>query len=301
LYDNKTWKSIPYPTSGLAGGGVKSIVMASDGTLWGNSTIYVYNSGYHVRLAHLVNNTWTLYEMKTSSNPPSITPITSMYSDKVWALQNGNVGTDMHPSFLIYILRFDGVAWSQIATIAGVNTCWAIGPDDSIWIGTVPAPAGGIYSEGGLYQFKDGNLTSYSKANGLLDNSVSSVAVSPDGTVWVQTKTGISRYGNSIPTGVKSSQDVPREFAIKGNFPNPFNPSTTIEFTLASPGKTTLVVYDIMGRMIRELVSGQILSGKHTVLWDGKDDSGRSVSSGVYIARLTAGNHTAVQKMLMMK
>jgi hypothetical protein len=83
--------------------------------------------------------------------------------------------------------------------------------------------------------------------------------------------------------------------------PNPFNPSTTISFTLPSLGMAILIIYDISGRKVRELASGTLQIGRHSILWDGRDDSGRAVSSGVYFARLTMGKSVAVRKMLLMK
>jgi hypothetical protein len=104
-----------------------------------------------------------------------------------------------------------------------------------------------------------------------------------------------------IITSVESpSVSKMQQFRIN-SYPNPFNPSTTIEFTLPAPGKANLVIYDIMGRKVRELVSGQLPAGSRSVLWDGHDDSGKLISSGVYFARLSMGKNTAVRKMLMMK
>jgi hypothetical protein len=102
-----------------------------------------------------------------------------------------------------------------------------------------------------------------------------------------------------LVTGIEES--TPISFSLFPNYPNPFNPSTTIEFKLPSSGNASLIVYDIMGRKVRELVSGQVTAGLRSVLWDGRDDSGRSVSSGVYFARLTMGKSMAVKKMLLMK
>jgi len=98
-----------------------------------------------------------------------------------------------------------------------------------------------------------------------------------------------------------NSKELPLLIKLLPNHPNPFNPSTTIEFTNAKAGKVDLVVYDIMGRKIRELVSEQLQAGSSSVLWDGKDDSGNAVSSGVYFARLTLGKGVVVRKMLLMK
>jgi outer membrane protein assembly factor BamB len=91
------------------------------------------------------------------------------------------------------------------------------------------------------------------------------------------------------------------DFALLMNTPNPFNPSTAISFNLPASGKATLIVYDITGRKVRELVSGMLSAGKNTAVWDGRDDSGRPVSSGVYFSRLTMGKKAVVGKMLLMK
>jgi flagellar hook assembly protein FlgD len=101
-------------------------------------------------------------------------------------------------------------------------------------------------------------------------------------------------------TLVKDTDDIPRELNLL-NTPNPFNPSTTLSFTFPASGKASLVIYDITGRKVRELVSGQVSAGVRTVRWDGRDDSGIPVSSGVYFARLTMGKNAAVGKMLLVK
>jgi flagellar hook assembly protein FlgD len=84
-------------------------------------------------------------------------------------------------------------------------------------------------------------------------------------------------------------------------FPNPFNPFTTLEFALPESGEASLAVYSLSGQRIRTLVSGKMDAGRHAVVWDGRDDRLRSVSSGVYFARITAGEMTAVRKMLLMR
>jgi hypothetical protein len=120
---------------------------------------------------------------------------------------------------------------------------------------------------------------------------------------WVQA-TGNAGMSKRVSSYVKTkvvAVKISHEFKLGDAYPNPFNPSTTIEFTLQTPGKTTIVIYDIMGRKIRQLVTGQLSPGLHSILWDGRDDSGRAVSSGVYFALLTMGKSVAVRKMLLMK
>jgi hypothetical protein len=94
---------------------------------------------------------------------------------------------------------------------------------------------------------------------------------------------------------------APAAFALTVNHPNPFNPSTTISFTLPASGAASLSVYNVAGQKIRELVNGPLGAGMHFVVWDGRDDSGKPVSSGVYLTRLTSGKHSATGRMLLAK
>jgi hypothetical protein len=95
---------------------------------------------------------------------------------------------------------------------------------------------------------------------------------------------------------------VPTEFALEQNFPNPFNPSTTIRFALPKEAPVTLVIYNMLGVPVRTLVNGENLSAaNHQVTWDGKDDAGLTVPSGVYLYRISAGTFQAAKKMTLLK
>jgi flagellar hook assembly protein FlgD len=100
---------------------------------------------------------------------------------------------------------------------------------------------------------------------------------------------------------VNETAAFPNALSIRGVFPNPFNPSTTIVFSLPRTGQATLAIYNPSGQKIRELVSGAITAGNHSMQWDGRDDKGKIVSSGVYITRLRMGAMTASQSMLLLK
>ena len=99
----------------------------------------------------------------------------------------------------------------------------------------------------------------------------------------------------------KNMQPIPGFIAITGNYPNPFNPSTTIEYSLSEKGFVEMVIYNTVNQKVRELVSAFKPAGIHTVLWDGKDDSGMTVSSGIYISRLKMGDRTAAGRMTLIK
>jgi subtilisin family serine protease len=94
---------------------------------------------------------------------------------------------------------------------------------------------------------------------------------------------------------------APSQYALFENRPNPFNPATTITFELPRASAVHLVVYDVAGRQIRELVRANRRAGRHDTIWDGRNDANAPVASGVYFYRLHAGEFTATKKMILLK
>lgn len=94
---------------------------------------------------------------------------------------------------------------------------------------------------------------------------------------------------------------APRMFAARQNFPNPFNPSTTISFDLPESREVRLAVYALDGSLVRTLVGGELPAGTHDIVWDGRDDRRQGVATGTYFYRLVAGPNVEVRKMLLMK
>lgn len=94
--------------------------------------------------------------------------------------------------------------------------------------------------------------------------------------------------------------DLPKVVTV-GNYPNPFNPLTKINFSLTTKGVVSLRIYDVSGRLVKDLVQGVHEAGYHSVNWSGRDDAGRRVASGVYMYRLVAENQQFTKKVLMTK
>lgn len=88
---------------------------------------------------------------------------------------------------------------------------------------------------------------------------------------------------------------------LDGNYPNPFNPSTTLSFSLAKAGRASLAIYNLKGQLVKRLVDGELNSGEHKIVWNGMDENNRSVASGMYFYRMESGSYKAVKKMLLMK
>ena len=104
-----------------------------------------------------------------------------------------------------------------------------------------------------------------------------------------------------FPSNITGVSEEPATFRVGLPYPNPFNPSTSIVYTLPAKERAMLAVYDITGRKVRELLSGILPAGAHTAVWDGRDADGRAVSSGVYTARITTGRGEVNRKMTLVR
>lgn len=121
--------------------------------------------------------------------------------------------------------------------------------------------------------------------------------------------------GNSVNTGeirikveaaggvLSADEDLmfPLVTELKHNYPNPFNPATTIAFSLETASDVTVEIYNIRGQKVNILLNEKLPAGNHSVIWDGRDSSGRSVSSGVYLYRMVTPEYNSIRRMLFLK
>lgn len=91
------------------------------------------------------------------------------------------------------------------------------------------------------------------------------------------------------------------QLALRPNYPNPFNPTTSIAYSVPARGPVVIQVFDVSGTMVRTLLNGEQAPGRHTIHWNGLNDQGHPVSSGTYFCRLTAGKQTLSRKMLLLR
>jgi uncharacterized delta-60 repeat protein len=159
----------------------------------------------------------------------------------------------------------------------------------------------------------DGNQLWEKKYNGPGDSSDYAYAITVDGSgnAYVTGESWGSGTGYDYAT-IKYSKknevkdetgnrEKPSEFALSQNYPNPFNQSTKIEFTLSHSGFVSLNIYDLLGRKIRALVSENLSSGYKSVFWDGKDDSGKVIASGIYFYQLKIGDFSEGKRLVLLK
>jgi hypothetical protein len=117
---------------------------------------------------------------------------------------------------------------------------------------------------------------------------------------------GVFRLEDYTEVKEEEGIPVPASFSLCQNYPNPFNPITKIQFKVGSlefgePIRTTLVIYNILGQKVRTLVDEEISLGNHQVIWDGRNERGKVVSSGIYFYRLKAGEFTETKRMVFLK
>ena len=104
-----------------------------------------------------------------------------------------------------------------------------------------------------------------------------------------------------VALGSLSVESTPTEFALLQNFPNPFNPETTIKYNLAEGTNVSLRIYNVVGQVVRTLVAEPQSAGRYTVRWNGTDDRGVSVSSGIYFYELRSRGFQDVKKLMLLK
>jgi hypothetical protein len=115
--------------------------------------------------------------------------------------------------------------------------------------------------------------------------------------------TGTSEYSDVDVEIVIEGADniIPLVTELRGNYPNPFNPTTTISYDLAKSGDVNIEVYNVKGQLVKTLVNGYQEAAAHSVVWNGKDNSERSVASGVYFYKMQTSDYKSINKMILMK
>ncbi|MCB5231360.1 MAG: FG-GAP-like repeat-containing protein, partial [Candidatus Cloacimonas sp.] len=133
----------------------------------------------------------------------------------------------------------------------------------------------------------------------------------PPGTYYWRVQAIDSAFSGS-PFSVEQEFSIEEDSAVEipgspfiteliGNYPNPFNPSTTVQFSLKNEEKVEVAVYNIAGQKIRTILNDTLESGKHTISWNGKTDNNKEVGSGIYFYKLTTQEKTQTKKMLLLK
>lgn len=255
--------------------------------IWGTSNSDIYavgrfreyrwvGSGYELYqcplIVHFDGTDWTYQE--TGVDCPNWIPwgydqelrrVWGSSADDIWAAGRMRSMVDG-----CKVLHFDGSSWSEIEAPAyNYSAIWgtAAGSDVYFLLGAI-----------GTVQHYDGDLWD--------EVDLTDVEI---GDIWGMDDTGTP------------AEMPPQRFALSQNHPNPFNPATTVSFSLSERGHASLVIYDVAGRLVRVLADNVMEAGPHEVTWDGRDHEGRAIASGVYFYRLETGVYTETRKMVLLR
>ncbi|MFC1485944.1 two-component regulator propeller domain-containing protein [Candidatus Latescibacterota bacterium] len=277
-YDRTNWILIPID-DGLLGEQVTTIAIESNDDIWCGTRTHKDNHTYDTGLGHFNGESWEVFNLYTNW---------LLYTDCIMCIEissKGEVwcGTDNG------LAVFDGEKWDRVELDSENNvhvsaiTC---SEDGTIWIGT----------NHGLYQKSNDRIVQYTSEDGLIDNEINTIAIAEDKSVWIGTNSGISRFIPDEIVSVNEHKKTISEFNLICNYPNPFNPTTTITFTLPEPLPINLDIYSVTCQKVATLVDGIQETGTHSVVFDGT-----GMPSGVYLYRLESSGYTATGKMLLMK
>lgn len=194
-------------------------------------------------------------------------------------------------------------------TVGWVKHCGTGPANMGVWIADLPGGAKTAFA-GPVMSYYEHTTTNFLR---LTDdewlNTYQTASARPDFVnLYLAGNTGVTRGDGPTLTSVKNADDgtktLPVNYLVVRNYPNPFNPSTIISFTIPynlSGQKTELAVYNIQGELVKQLVNEVLPSGTYYTEWNGKNSSGNSVASGIYLYRLTSGGGSVSGKMNLIK
>jgi hypothetical protein len=139
--------------------------------------------------------------------------------------------------------------------------------------------------------------------NSLIDGNLAVIELSLKDKESVVSIQGSVKMNDELNATMKpvDLREIPTNFSLSQNYPNPFNPTTNIKYGIPQDATVKLMVYNSLGQVVKTIVNLQQKAGYYTARWDGTNESGSKVSSGMYIYRITAGNYTHSIKMNLIK
>jgi ligand-binding sensor domain-containing protein len=318
-FDGTNWTRYHLIFQNLPEGTLNLLRLDGNGIPW----ITISSQDYQTRVYRLEQGAWA----EKAVLLPGVLDMAFDGVNNAWLATTGGL-VYLGDSTEIYNTQNSGLTNNQVQ-------CLAIGADRKLWIGTssglcsylngvwetwdishgnhpfrcfldlVAAPDGRVWGatqNTGLVCFDGTEFSVFMENNSPLTyNRIKELELDPQGNLWMDSLgQGIIRFHPST-TSANDPAQVPPQLPCLSNFPNPFNPSTTIRFTLPESGPASLGIYNLRGQLVRELCSSNLKDGEHSYVWDGRDSRGNDVSSGVYFARLKTGTNSRSHKLLLMK
>jgi ligand-binding sensor domain-containing protein len=276
-FDGESWKTLTVD-DGIAGNRVSAITFDAKGSVW---------LGTHSGLSIFDGSSWRTFTESDGLGSNVILSLAFDHDGVLWCGTGDGVSS------------YDGSQWTKYSARTRYNLLddrsifsIDIDSDNVKWFGSIV----------GVWRYDGDSWQSFSRRESGLqkDVYVRALHIEQSGKKWIGTRDALTSLTvDSAPKLKKSA--VPKQLVIFGNYPNPFNPATTIEFVLPESGFVTMDIYTVTGQKIRSLLSENKTAGNHAVVWNGENDSGMSVSTGVYIVRLKTETESLNHRITLMK
>ena len=287
-FDGQTWWGYDHADLGIEGRGditdVTLLAVDGSGTLWAYFNFYEETMG---GLGDLVGGALLTFDGRQWRSYQFDRGVGVIFADsqgRVWVSSDG-----------LYVK--EGSTWKRYAqTGTGDERRWYVsdmGEDsaDRLWI-----------SEGGYFGVLQG--TTWTGFPYGQFHAFGALVIDSRGDLWIASFDGLYRWARAdLPTAVQSSppSGEPRSFHLEQNYPNPFNQDTRIGFTLEQRSEVVLQVFNARGQRVTTLAQGPRPAGSYETVWEGRDDQGGSLASGLYIYQLHAGGRQAARKMMLVQ
>ncbi len=298
-YDETGWQKFGPETFGILADNVTDLYVDDNNALW----FVIYSVGTSGYIGFYKNETCTLFERTWAAQEIDITGdpnggiLAGIGGVARFSETSGPEWIPGAPGDIRYLdMGQDGTLWvydrdNLELSSYSEGTPWrdhvflpefsvstlTVDHDGLVWLGQY---------EGGCLSYDGEKLSEYTIENGLLISSyVTAITVDGDNNKWISGEGGLTKLvSDDIIPEIKIHDISP--FRISSIVPNPFNTSTTITFNVAEPKHVYIAIYNCIGQRIRNLITAEYKeTGQYTVVWDGRDDAGNSVSSGVYLCR----------------
>ena len=271
---------------------VEVIAKDNAGNIWCGTAIGLYKF-------NPTNSTWTAYTKENTSGGLGgnwVRVIAPDAAGNIWLgamdfVNNSYVGTGLTKFTPSTNLWSNYIANSQDPNTKVVSAI-AIRNND-VWVGTGFC---GQYNGNGLYKYDGSTWTNYVNDNNTFPTScVNDLVVDKNNNLWIASGAGLTKVDFN-PTAVEEYIDtVPTQFTLN-TYPNPFNPTTKIEFSISKSGRYTIKVYNSLGQEVVKLVDHELAAGIHSVTFDAS-----GLASGIYICKLSGENIMLSKKIVLMK
>ena len=312
-FDGTTWTMYDATNSLLPEYEVNDLVVDSNGTLWiaaGPNLINLDGENwvvhdetltglydYHFIISMLIDESGLIW-LATSLGLASFDGENWEWHSEDWieAMTQDNSGT-LWFGLNDDLFSYDGVSWINHGLLDSLNNS----PNDivvdhqgTVWVSTVF----------GLYHYDGQIWEHFTTENAKLPTDLlGDMDIDAQGNLWIATfNAGVAVLSASFVTETEPvTETPPQRFQRFENYPNPFNPSTTMSFWLPRESPAILTVFDVRGRELVTLINTVMTPGTHDIIWDGRDKNGEQADGGVYLARLTTDHFNQTIKMVFLR